>query len=63
MICQSEFSIQRRSNGNINNNPASAFGSKYRMTANIYTGGIPFTCWNHAVKSFNGAGSAENDLK
>lgn len=41
-MCQSEFSIQRRSIGKMNKQAASKFGSKYKATAMTYKGGMPF---------------------
>lgn len=41
IMCQSEFSIQRRSIGKRNKQAASKFGSKYKATASRYRGGMP----------------------
>lgn len=43
IICQSEFSIQRRSIGKMNMIAVSTFGSKQRATAKIWSGGTPLT--------------------
>lgn len=44
IMCQSEFSIKRRSIGKTNKQAASKFGSKYKATAIIYKGGMPLLC-------------------
>jgi len=43
-MCQSEFSIQRRSIGKRKRAAANKFGSIYNATANMYNGGMPFIC-------------------
>lgn len=53
IMCQSEFSIQRRSIGNMNKAAASKFGSRYRATATIYRGGMPLNELRNDSTSLN----------
>lgn len=58
-ICQSEFSIQRRSIGKRNKTAASRLGSKYIMTAKIYKGGTPFMWLRKDSLSLSSSGLKE----